>query len=350
MKASSATEKSPLSEPLLGGYLPSIFTLVGAIVVYFVAFEVLLDPLNPVAGRHDFVATFLWEGSDPADQAAVLASDLTARYTFGVPSVLMILAFIAALIVGFGFVLPMFGRMGIALGVIAVVAGAWIGYGEQFANPLRSVVADCMSQVSTSSCPLNQAVVRQAANGSFDAEIFAQIQRLVSFNSMASVAAILLIGVCALFIARTAPASQLQPHYLVQRRMGLERMLAIVGPLLVLSVATTHGFYSFASALMVPPGSSSYRLLGSAGTTYWGAIYSTVLIVIILPALASVARDGIRASAKALPNGNFSERLEWRKKEGVELTIRDKLSAAVASFAPVLTTPVLDIVRKSLAL
>jgi hypothetical protein len=349
MRDPSVTEKNLLSQPIMGGYLPSLLTVFGATLVYFLVFEALLDPLNPVAGPTDFAGSFLWEGSDPAAPATILASDLTARYTFGVPSVLMILSFIAALIVGFGFVLPMFGRLGVVCGGVAVIAGAIIGCREQFANPLRNVVADCTSAVLAAPCPLNQAVLRGAPNGSFDAEVFSHLRFLVSFNSMASVAAISLIGVCAMFIARSAPSSQLQPEYLVQRRIGLERMLVIVGPLLVLSVATTHGFYSFASALMEPSAANTYRLLGSAGTTYWGAIYSTVLVVIILPALASVAQDGRRASAKALPNGNFLDRLEWRKREGVELTVRDKLSVALTSFAPVLTTPVLDIVRKSLA-
>jgi hypothetical protein len=348
MERDAKTVRSRAVGLLLGGYLPSALIVVGGFGVYFFLFEVLVDPLNPTSALPEVGPVFLWEGKSPASQSAVLAADLNARYTFAVPSVLMTLSFIAAVIVAFGFVLRQFGRGAVALGVVSLPVGAVIGYHEQYANPLRTIVADCKPWTSITSCPLDQAALRAPSELMFGADTLAQVRFLANLNSMVSVAAIMLIAACFIFIARTVPASQFDTGYLARRRMGLDAMLTVVGPILVFSVATTHGFYHFSSALMHPPAEDDYRLLASAGTTYWGAVYTTVLLVIAVPAAMSVAWDSRRAAVAALPDGGFAERLEWRKQEGVELSIRDRIRLAVASFAPVLTAPFLDLLRNSL--
>ncbi len=332
---------------LVGGYLPSALIVVGALGVYYVLFQWLVDPLNPAGPLPEVGNVFLWESNPPARPSAILAADLNARYTFAVPSVLMTLSFIAALIVAFGLVLPQFGRVAVALGVLSLPVGAAIGWFEQYANPLRSIVADCSAQTAVASCPLDQAVLRAPSGLVFSADTLAQVRFLVGLNSMLSVAAIMLIGICCIFIARTVPASQLDTRYLTRRRAGLDAMLTVVGPILVFSVATTHGFYHFSSALMQSSDAKAYSLLASAGTTYWGAVYTTVLLVIAVPAAVSVALDGKRAATAALPDGSFNERLEWRKQEGIELSIRDRIRLALAGFAPVLTAPLLDVLRNS---
>ena len=348
MERNTHTGKSRALELLVGGYLPSALIIVGGVGVYFVLFEVLVDPLNPAGALPEAKAVFLWEGESPAPQSAILAADLNARYAFAVPSVLMTLSFIAAVIMAFGLVLPQFGPAAIALGLLSLPLGAGIGFFEQYANPIRAIVADCMPGLTVASCPLDQAALRAPPGLVFGADTLAQVRFLANLNSMVSVAAIALIAACGIFIARTVPEWQLDTGYLARRRMGLDAMLTVVGPILVFSVATTHGFYHFSSALMQTSPADSYRLLASAGTTYWGAVYTTVLVVIAVPAAVSVVRDGKRAAAAALPDGNLTERLEWRKREGVELSIDDRVRLAVASFAPVLTTPFLDLLRNSL--
>jgi hypothetical protein len=348
MQGDTQTGGRRAAELVAGGYLPSALIVVGGFGVYYFLFQVLVDPLNPAGPLPEVGPVFLWQGNSPAPPSAILASDFNARYTFAVPSVLMTLSFIAAVIVAFRFVLPQFGRVAMALGLLSLPAGAGIGWYEQYANLLRTIVADCTPGLEATSCPLDQAALRAPSELMFGADTLAQVRFLANLNSMVSVAAIGLIGVCCIFIARTVPASRLDTGYLARRRAGLDAMLTVVGPILVFSVATTHGFYHFSSALMHPPAADAYRLLASAGTTYWGAVYTTVLLVIALPAAVSVTWDGRRAAAAALPDGNFTERLEWRKQEGVELSIRDRLRLAVASFAPVLTAPFLDLLRNSL--
>jgi len=348
MQGDVQSRRSRAVELLIGRYLSSALIIVGACGVYFLVIELLVDPLNPAGALPELGPVFLWEGNPPASRAAILAVDLNARYAFAVPSVLMSLSFMAAVVVAFGLVLPQFGRVAVVLGLLSLPVGASIGYLEQYANSLRAIVADCTPGLSVTSCPLDQAALRAPPGIFFGADVLAQVRFLASVNSMVSVAAIVLIAVCCFFIARTVPASQIDTDYLARRRMGLEAMLTVVAPILVFSVATTHGFYHFSSALMLPPASDAYRLLASAGTTYWGAVYTTVLLVIAVPAAVSVSRDGRRAAVEALPDGNFAERLEWRKREGVELDLRDRIRLGAASFAPVLTTPILDLLRNSL--
>lgn len=349
MAGDAHTAWSRAAEPLVGGYLPSVLIIVGGFGVYYFLFHVLVDPLNPAGPLPKVGPVFLWQGNSPAPPSVILAADFNARYTFAVPSVLMTLSFIAAVIVAFGSVLPQFGRAAVAIGLLSMPAGAGIGWFEQYANPLRTIVADCTPGLPVASCPLDQAALRAPPGLFFGADTLAQVRFLANLNSMASVAAIALICVCCIFIARTVPASQLGTNYLARRRAGLDAMLTVVGPILVFSVATTHGFYHFSSALMHPPAADAYSLLASAGTTYWGAVYTTVLLVIAVPAAVSVTWDGRRAAAMALPDGNFAERLEWRKQQGIELSIHDRVRLALASFAPVLTAPFLDILRNSLA-
>lgn len=324
-----------------------VLTVAGGFGVYFLLFRVLVDPMNPDLDTVRAPETvFLWETETPASVVQALAADLDARYSFAVPTVLMSLVFIAALIVAFGVVLPQFGRMAIGLGIVVMPIGVAVGLLEQYNNPLRALVADCPPMIDSESCPLNLAVRRIPDGWLFDAEALRHVQFLVSYNSAVSVAAIGLIGICAIFIARTVSSERLNPDYLKRRRAGLETMLTIVGPLLVFSVATTHGFYHFAAALMADELSDAFNRLASSGTLYWGAVYSTVLIVVTAPATVSVARDARRAAEAALPGGSFAEHRDWCRNHGVEIALKEKLRLATAILAPVLTTPALDLLRR----
>jgi hypothetical protein len=140
-------------------------------------------------------------------------------------------------------------------------------------------------------CPLDQAVIRALPGSSFTIETLGHIRFLTHFNSIISVAAIFLLGICFIFLARSAGSQRLDPTHLRIRRNNLEAVLMIAGLVLVCSVATTHGFYHLASSLMQPMYGEPLRQLASAGSTYWGAVYTTVLIVVALPAMISIARD-----------------------------------------------------------
>ena len=328
-----------------GIYWP-VLSFLGGFFVYFVLFKTFVDPVNPqIEALNSFSYQFLWEGEAPASRVSVVGADLNARYKHAVPSVLMLLSFLAALLVAFGLVLPRFGRGALACGAAALPAGAFIGFSEQYSNAIRMAVADCPPAGAMDFCPLNQAVIRGLPGSSFTMETLGHIRFLTSFNSIISVAAILLLAICFAFLARSAGPQRLNPAHLRIRRKDLESVLMIAGLVLVFSVATTHGFYHLASSFMQPASGEPLGQLASAGSTYWGAVYTTVLIVFAAPATISIARDSQLGAEAALPDGNFDERREWREQHGLGIGLKDMLAAAAASFAPILTAPSLDLIQ-----
>ena len=323
-----------------------LVTFIGGLCIYFLLFKTLVDPLNPqIEALNSFSYQFLWESDPPASRVSVVGADMNARYKHAVPSVLMALSFLAALFVAFGLVLPRFGRVALACGVVALPVGAFIGYSEQYNNAIRMAVADCPPAGAMVFCPLNQVAIRGLPGSSFTMETLSHIRFLTNFHSIVSVAAIFLLGFCFFFLARSASPQELDPSHLRIRRKGLEAALMICGLVLVFSVATTHGFYHMAASFMQPASGEPVGQLASAGSIYWGAVYTTVLIFIAVPATISIAWDSQLGAEAALPDGSFDERREWREQHGLGVGARDMLAAAAATFAPVLTAPSLDLMQ-----
>lgn len=328
------------------GFHWPLVSFLSGLLVYYLLFKTLVDPLNPqIEALNSFSYQFLWEGEAPASRITVVSADLNARYKHAIPSVLMAFSFLAALVVAFGFILPRFGRGALACGAAALPAGAFIGFTEQYNNAIRMAVADCPPGGTMDFCPLDQAVIRGLPGSSFTMETLSQIRFLTDFNSIISVAAIFLLGFCFFFLARSAGPQGLDPAHLLIRRRSLEAALVIAGLVLVFSVATTHGFYHLASSFMQPTFGVPLGQLASAGSTYWGAVYTTVLIVVALPATISIARDSQLGSEAALPDGSFKERREWREQHGLGIGLKDMLAGVAASFAPILTAPSLDLIQ-----
>ena len=174
-----------------------LVSLLGGFLVYYLLFKTLVDPLNPqIDALNGFSFQFLWEGETPASRVAVVGADLNARYKHAVPSVLMSLSFLAVLTLAFGFVLPRFGRGALACGAVTLPAGAFIGFTEQYNNVTRMAVADCPPAGMMDFCPLDQAVIRGLSGASFTSETLGHIRFLTDFNSVISVAAIFLLGIC----------------------------------------------------------------------------------------------------------------------------------------------------------
>jgi hypothetical protein len=336
-------ETSPRHESPFQGLFWPVLCILGGLAVYFLMFRILVDPMNPDAGQlRNATFQFLWE-TDPLPSAAqVLALDLNARYAMAVPSVLMTLSFAAAMILAFVVVLPRHGRLALGLGAVGVPVGATIGLLEQYNNPIRGTVANCDPEWGLDICPLDQAVARAGELGTLDIAALGQIKLLTHWNSALSVAAIFVLGFCFVFLARRAGPDDLTPGLLLQRRRLLNATLVIGGLILVFSVATAHAFHHFAPALMVSEDAEAYRGLASAGATYWGAVYTTVMIVIAAPALASIQIDIQRAAEKYKKGANFAERQEWRTKHGLSFKLRETIAPVVASLSPVLTAPALN--------
>lgn len=332
------------------GLLWPLLTLAGGFAAYFLLFRLLVDPLNPaIDAARAGAYRFLWEMPEPPMAAAIMAADVSARYAQAVPTVLMSLVFLAALVVALGLILPRFGRAAMLLGVVALPVGGAIGYLEQYNNPIRAAVANCRPGSGATFCPLDQAVARAGEASAFTEENLRQILLLTHWNSIISVMGIFLLGICFLFIARQAQPDELVPQLLRMRRQALASTVVLASLILVLSVATTNAFYHLAAAMMAPEDAKGMAALATAGATYWGAVYTTVMIVIAVPAAMSIVRDIRRAAKLADPDMTFAERRDWRARHGIPVDLRDALAPALASLAPVLTSPFLEALQGALA-
>ncbi|MEM0988413.1 MAG: hypothetical protein AAGK00_05990 [Pseudomonadota bacterium] len=333
------------------GLMWPILSLGGGMVAYFLLFGLLVDPLSPTgAALHPNSYAFLWEAEPAPAPHQVLAADLNARYGIAIPSVLLTIAFLATIAMAFVKVLPLFGKPATASGAVALLVGAFIGYLEQYNNATRAHVANCNPASGTAACPLNQAAQRSdgQALASFDQAALDQILLLVHWNSMVSVAAIVLLGMCFLFIAREAAEDELTPDILYQRKTAFLVSVVVAGLVLVFSVATANGFYRMAAALMSPADAAPMFALAEAGASYWGAVYSTVIIVISAPAAMAVLADIRRGAALACPGTEYAQRRDWREDHGLNVNFRQVLAPLLASLSPLLTTPALNVLSPAL--
>ena len=331
--------------PWQGLFWP-LTSILGGLIAYFLLFGLLVDPLNPAPdAMRNAEYSFIWEADPPPSQAAVLAADQNARYAMAIPTVLMSLSFAATLILAFSIVLPTFGRAAIGLGVIAMPIGGVIGYFEQYSNPIRAAVANCDPASGATFCPLDQAMARAGDLGTFTESSLAQIKLLTDWNSVISAAAIFLLGICFLFIARRASNAELIPSLLRARRRALNTTMILGGLVLVFSVATAHAFHHIAPALMAKADATPFAGLALAGSSYWGAAYTTVLIVVASPAMVSITADVQRASVMHGPDADYAARQEWRQRHGLSVDLKDTAGPLIASLTPVLTAPALNMLK-----
>lgn len=331
---------SSFDTPNANSMLWPALTVLGGLLVYFLLFRFLVDPLTATAmGAGPGDVTFQWEMPTPPAAQAMLADDLMARYLIGIPTVLLTLGFIAVTVIAFTVVLPRFGRVGLLVGLAVLPLGATLGVLEQYNNPVRSHVANCMPGSGQTGCPLNLAAER--GGGAFSAESLDHVLRLISWNSGVSVAAIALLAICFVYLARVTLPDAAAPARIRNRLRMLTVTTGVAAVILACAVATTHGFYHLSPALMAPDDAKAVTALASAGALYWGAVYSTVMVVIALPAVVSVARDAQNAAEALGPDGH-ADRQRWMQDQGIRLRLRDAVGAAVATMAPILTSPVLD--------
>lgn len=328
------------------GFLWPLLTVLGGLSVYFLFFRFFVDPLTPSIETFRSVGyTFLWEIEDPPSVAKIIAADTGARYAIAIPTVLLALTYVAVIVGSFTMLLPRLGGSAVKLGVFAAPLGGMLGYIEQYNNPVRAGVANCHPASVERFCPLDQAVLRSGDPGIFTDQSLWLILRLVDANSAMSVSAIFILGISFLYVARILPEEDLTPDRLRARRVALTGTITLAGLTLLFSIATTHGFYHHAASLMPEDDGASLSALGSTGSIYWGAVYSTVFTVIALPAVFGLYRDVNRAARHWLPDANHAARQKWRAEHGLTLDVRDSLAPLVATLSPVLATPALDFLR-----
>jgi hypothetical protein len=337
----------PWAEARLVGVLRlwPLLCLFGGLAVYFILFRFVFDPFTPpghVLGR--IAPVFLWEAEAPV-AGAIVAADLEARYRFAFASVLLTLVCIGGVAAAIALALAPLRRAFAWLAGAGGLVGALIGYNEQWASPLRGVAADCLPGAGGPVCPLNQAVARAGELGPVDAATLSHVQMVVSLNSITGVGAMCVLVIAFMGLAWTDTATP-DARALWRRRRGFAICLAFTTLALSLQVATVHGFYHWSAALMTEEHAKYMTSIASSATLYWGAVYTTVLLVIALPAAISISLDIRRASEAAAPDGDEKAREEWVKAQGLVINVRQAAAALLAAASPVLTGPALDAAAK----
>ncbi len=321
-----------------------LLCLFGGLTVYFVLFRVVFDPFTPpghILARIQPV--FLWEGDAPP-AGEIIARDLAARYRFAFASVLLTLTCIGGIAAAIALALAPLRRVFAWLAGAGGVVGALIGYNEQWASPLRGVAADCRPGAPLV-CPLELAVARAGALGPVDAAALEQVRMVVTLNSLTGVGAMCVLVIAYMSLAWSARETP-DAASLYRRRRGFAICLAFTTLVLSLQVATVHGFYHWSAALMAEEHAAYMTSIASSATVYWGAVYTTVLLVTALPAAIGLSYDIRRASEAATPDGDEAARGAWIKAQGLQLDVRQAAAALVAAASPVLTGPALDVVAR----
>lgn len=130
----------------------------------------------------------------------------------------------------------------------------------------------------------------------------------------------------------------------LRRRLSLVRpaFLCAVG-LLVVAVAAQRGLTGIGEAISHGVPDRGATTLAEAVTTWWGANYTIMLLIVI--ACVSVSLR-LQSEALALLAGlrSFDRKLEWREQNKLQLVGRDLGTSALAALGPFLTGPALDLV------
>jgi hypothetical protein len=319
-----------------------LLCLFGGLAVYFVLFKLVFDPFTPPGHVLARIApVFLWE-VDPPAMGEIIARDLEGRYRFAFASVLLTLTCIGGVAAAIALALAPLRRAFAWLAGAAGAVGALIGYNEQWASPLRGVAADCRPGAGGAVCPLNLAVARAGELGPVDAATLEHVRMVVSLNSITGVGAMCVLVIAFMGLAWSEVEAP-DAATLYRRRRGFAICLAFTTLALSLQVATVHGFYHWSAGLMTEEHAAYMTSIASSATLYWGAVYTTVLLVIALPAAICLSLDIRRAAEAATPGGDEKARQEWVKAQGLVIDVREAAAALLAAASPVLTGPALDV-------
>jgi hypothetical protein len=106
------------------------------------------------------------------------------------------------------------------------------------------------------------------------------------------------------------------------------------------AVAASHAYYSWAAALVWPPQGDVLAQIASLNATYWGFVYTAMLATAGGYCAYRISTD---IESARIPEGK--KRDEWLKEQGILFQPADRLVAVVLASAPLLTSPLLDMVK-----
>lgn len=283
---------------------------------------------------------FAWEPKVPPDDGAapptslrIATDDLSARYAFAIPVVILILAGLPIALTA-ALLLARASRVwkitAMAVAVLAIIGGI----AHQDSHPVRLFAAEYL-------------LAKAALDESYG--YLTEHTWLLAFWTVdtASVIGLLAAGQLLVVLAWLARRrldghadTDIAKQTLVRRARAFKIALVLGSVVLVLSVATAHGLLHWSSALLAPESAGAVQDLAAAAGLYWGVMYSLALLALSLPAAIAIHLD-----MKQFASDTGTARQELTDAAGFAFDLRQSLAALSTIAAPALTGPVLELVK-----
>ncbi len=137
------------------------------------------------------------------------------------------------------------------------------------------------------------------------------------------------------------------PEQLRERLVLLQIAVLLAAANIVLSVAYTRAMVHWPPLLLEEDLAQAYTLATSRYAALWGAIGTVLLVAALAPAYVGLIKQFDRVATRELAEDlgrppTYQERLQWREKHGLLISVQQAVTTGAAVVAPVLTGPTLD--------
>ncbi|MEM6624326.1 MAG: hypothetical protein AAF674_19045 [Pseudomonadota bacterium] len=267
--------------------------------------------------------------------AQIAADDLSARYSYGVPTALLILLSVPLTFVVI-FALPPPPSYWRYAGGFVIGVGICAGVVLADSHPIRVLSAEYL---------LGKAALDPY--GFLTPETW-----MVTFRVVAGVTAAGMTATGILIVLFGWLASGPGPHdeplttdQLAKRTRLFKLAMGLGSAVLILSVASGHGLFQWAPVLLEPGQRRVMESLGSSAALFWGVVYSMTLLAVSAPSAIRLQREIARAAGSPMPAAKGKSAAQLAEDIGFDFNLRRSLSAVMTLAAPLLTGPTLDLVR-----
>src|SRR5262245_40788704 len=300
--------------------LPVIYyAIVGSSVLYLLPLDQKWPSLEAENFKH--------EGFD------VISNDMQGRFLLGTATALTRFVSFAAIIIAARILLRELGtwkRLAFAF-VGAALVGMSLGYvfATQDSLVLRMVYAPL--QVAENAGATSRGTVEK-------------VSTVLTTRMCLGGVAIVILMVAASAIAIRAGPGELTVERLRRRMFHFQLIVSVAAVLLVLIVLSQKLPLGWLQGLMTSEAAKPFAVLANGYASHAGVSATIVIACASLPAIISLNADMRTAAAAAAKNGPSSER-EWLLKNQLEFATTSGFLAAISTAAPVLTSPIVDILR-----
>jgi hypothetical protein len=144
-------------------------------------------------------------------------------------------------------------------------------------------------------------------------------------------------------LALRAGPGELATERLKARLHSLVSVTVMAALLLVSITAVNKALAALPLGLMTESSQKAFGPIGTAIGYFWGTFGSIAVLGALLPPLISLRADIDRA---AQTHGDANAQAAWKKENGFEFDSKSSLGAVIATAAPLLTGPGIDLIGK----